>query len=164
MTMMRPFSRKKEELTAPVVTSRVELPLMIGAARTDKRAAAPRAAATSRDALTVANALHDFPGLGELWRRTRGDPAIRVAVLDGTVDLAHPGLARAVLTQRPVPGLPASPGGAAGRHGTRVAELIFGQPDGIARGCTGISLPIFSSDGARLRPCSQLDLAHALRA
>src|SRR5262249_38741492 len=108
--------------------------------------------------------MHDLPGLGELWLRTRGNPAIRIAVLDGPVELAHPGLVGAMLKQRTVTGSPARFGGSAGRHGTRVAELIFGRTGGIAPHCTGISLPIFSSDGARLRPCSQLDPALALTA
>ncbi len=31
-----------------------------------------------------------IPGIAELMHQTRGDPRVRVAVLDGPVDLGHP--------------------------------------------------------------------------
>jgi hypothetical protein len=103
----------------------------------------------------------------ELWRLTRGDPRVCVAILDGPVDLAHSSLAGARLRRLPtlVPG--EADGGWATQHGTHVASLIFGQPKGpvvgIAPECRGLVLPIFASAGARsVRPCSQLDLARAL--
>src|SRR5262245_16793653 len=78
-----------------------------GVAQVTRPVAPPRALAHSRDASTVAEAMHDPPGLRELWQRTRGDPAIRIAVLDGPVDLAHPCLVGAMLRQRTVTGSPA---------------------------------------------------------
>jgi len=36
-----------------------------------------------------------YPGLGAIWAETRGDPGIRVAILDGPVDISHPSLAGA---------------------------------------------------------------------
>jgi cyanobactin maturation PatA/PatG family protease len=96
-----------------------------------------------------------------------GDPRIRVAVLDGPVDLAHPCFAGARL-ELPL-GQPAfDPGSAAARHGTHVASIIFGQPgggvEGIAPGCTGLVIPIFRDRGDGSLACSQLDLARALLA
>ena len=92
-----------------------------------------------------------IPGLEELWNLSQGDPAICVAILDGPVDLSHPCFAGANLTQWPVSGHDATPNGPAGRHGTKVASLIFGQHHsyvkGIAPRCKGIVIPIFR-DGA----------------
>jgi cyanobactin maturation PatA/PatG family protease len=110
-----------------------------------------------------------FPvgGIEEVWAETRGDDRVLVAVLDGPVDLAHPTLRGANL--RPLDGLVSArpDDGAATRHGTRIARVIFGRPDdpspGIAPGCSGVAIPIFDSaaDGS-IRSCSQLDLAQAL--
>ncbi len=38
-------------------------------------------------------------GIRELWAETLGDPAVCIAVLDGPVDLSHPSLKPANLTQ-----------------------------------------------------------------
>src|SRR5262249_25814818 len=108
-----------------------------------------------------------LPGLGSLWAQTLGDPAIRIAVLDGPVDLFHPSFRGADLTriQTLVPAV--ADGGPACRHGTAVARPIFGQhqgpPRGVAPRCRGFLLPIFeSADAESFRSCSQLDLARAL--
>ncbi len=108
------------------------------------------------------------PGLEELWAATTGDPRVRVAVLDGPVDLGHPCFSGASL--KPAPTL-ASGGTAGGRapseHGTHVASILFGRHDGpvpgVAPGCAGWILPVFSAtpDGG-VQPCSQLDLARAI--
>jgi hypothetical protein len=103
----------------------------------------------------------------ELWRWTLGDPRIRVAVLDGPVDLAHPSLARARLTAVPTLIADRCDVGPAGQHGTHLASVIFGRHDGpvqgVAPGCSGIVLPIIgSADDGSVRPCSQLDLARAI--
>jgi hypothetical protein len=96
-------------------------------------------------------------GLAELWGQTRGDPEVRIAVLDGPVNRAHPSLRGANLVQRST-----LLGRGNDRHGTQVASVIFGRPHssllGIAPGCSGVVLPIFRSSGA----CSQLDLARAI--
>ncbi|MEQ1951194.1 PatA/PatG family cyanobactin maturation protease [Mesorhizobium sp. CN2-181] len=93
-----------------------------------------------------------------------GDERIRIAVLDGPVDLAHPCFAGARLgvveTQAGNSGA-----GTALAHGTHVASIIFGQPgstvEGIAPRCSGLIVPIFSGQGEELA-CSQLDLARAI--
>ena len=42
-----------------------------------------------------------IPGLNRLRERTKGDPRVCVAVLDGPVDLGHPSLTVARWTERP---------------------------------------------------------------
>jgi cyanobactin maturation PatA/PatG family protease len=115
-----------------------------------------------------------IPGLSQLWSRTLGDPRVVVAVLDGPVDRGHRSLAGARLgvIEAMVPAAP-DRGGAATRHGTAVASLIFGRhgPDspvlGMAPGCRGLVVPIFgdadSRSGEPFRPaCSQLELTRAI--
>ncbi len=108
--------------------------------------------------------LSAVPGLAELRSRTLGDPSVRVAVLDGPVDLAHPCFDGADLHQSVslVPG-PVEPGRMS-RHGTHVASLLFGQPGspvaGLAPRTTGILVPIFRETEDAYVP--QLDLARAL--
>jgi hypothetical protein len=107
------------------------------------------------------------PGLAELWTQTQGDPRVCVALLDGPVDLSHPSLRPANLTQLDsvaafVPG----PSDAC-RHGTHIASILFGQPagpvPGIAPHCRGVSIPLFAATaGDGTSPCSQLDLARAI--
>jgi cyanobactin maturation PatA/PatG family protease len=105
--------------------------------------------------------------LGPLWAETRGDPRIRIAVLDGPIDRSHPCFAGAALAS--IETLAGADGreGPASRHGTHVASIIFGQPgsgtEGIAPGCGGIILPIFGNGPENsVVMCSQLDLARAI--
>ncbi|MCO6456419.1 MAG: S8 family serine peptidase [Pirellulaceae bacterium] len=106
--------------------------------------------------------------LSLVWPYTRGDRRVRVAVLDGPADLAHPCFAGAELTVLGERSAGESSGQAAHlRHGTHVASLIFGQPgsplEGGAPGCSGLLIPVFQpAPGGNLRPCSQLDLARAI--
>jgi cyanobactin maturation PatA/PatG family protease len=101
---------------------------------------------------------------GELGQ---GDSRVRIAVLDGPVDISHPCLQGAKLTQLQTLVNPTSFYSRAATHGTHVASIIFGQPGGavlgIAPNCTGLLVPIFSGeapDGGLA--CSQLDLARAI--
>jgi len=107
----------------------------------------------------------DRLGLDALWAQTRGDPTIKVAILDGPVDLDHPSLAGAKLTRHPtMVDEPASAGGVMSNHGTHVTSVVFGQPGGpvtgLAPGCEGLILPVFSD---RRPGLSQLDLSRAIR-
>jgi hypothetical protein len=111
--------------------------------------------------------VNSIPGLAELWSQMRGDARVTVAVLDGPVDRSHPSLRLANLAtlETLVPSV--ADGGPASRHGTHVASVILGQPEGpvqgIAPGCRGLVAPIFESVGdSSFRPCSQLDLARAI--
>ncbi len=92
-----------------------------------------------------------------------GNRQVRIAVLDGPVDLDHPCFQGADLTLLPslVADEPAERDPMAA-HGTHVASVIFGQPgscvEGLAPGCSGLIIPVFSSGSA----VSQLDLARAM--
>src|SRR5688572_12287745 len=101
-------------------------------------------------------------GLSELWGETLGDPRICIAVLDGPVDLTHPSLTGANLTQTKTL---ASGGGPAAEHGTHITSVIFGQHEGsvkgIAPGCRGLLIPIFADEGDRVA-CTQTELADAI--
>lgn len=104
-----------------------------------------------------------IPGLAELQAITLGDPAVRIAVLDGPIALQHPALRQAAIALH---GTPSNSRGIALQHGTNVASLIFAQPgsevEGIAPKCSGVSIPLFRDDGATLLHCSELDLARAV--
>ncbi len=106
-------------------------------------------------------------GIRKLWAETLGDPAVCIAILDGPVDLSHPSLKSANLTQVEtlVPGT--ADLGPASQHGTHIASVIFGQHDGLVPGlaplCRGVLLPIFQSVSEQtIQVCSQLDLARAI--
>jgi cyanobactin maturation PatA/PatG family protease len=105
--------------------------------------------------------------LSAIWAEARGDPRIRVAILDGPVDLTHPSLAGARLTQIATLVPPTADDGPASRHGTHVASIVFGQSgtsiEGIAPGCSGVIVPVFASGRqSALIMCSQMDLARAI--
>ncbi|MFD9466576.1 S8 family serine peptidase [Streptomyces sp. NPDC060027] len=96
-----------------------------------------------------------------------GSPQVRVAVLDGPVDGAHPCFTGSALTRLPtLVSDPAGPGPMS-LHGTHVTSLLFGQPgspvSGLVPRCTGLLLPVFreSPDG-RVTRVPQLDLARAV--
>jgi cyanobactin maturation PatA/PatG family protease len=115
----------------------------------------------------MASAPCAFSDLEPLWSETRGDPRIRIAVLDGPVDRSHPSLCDACLTERPTLVAGTGKAGPASKHGTHVASVIFGQPGGpvcgIAPRCSGIILPIFADGPAEsVTVCSQIDLARAI--
>ena len=101
-----------------------------------------------------------LPGLADLWQETLGDPDIRIAILDGPVDLSHPCFRGAEIEQLPT----LVPATGPSDHGTHVTSLICGQHEsqiaGVAPRCKSLVLPVFqqAEDGA-LRPCSQQDLA-----
>lgn len=109
----------------------------------------------------------NIPGIKEIWQETLGDPSVCIAVLDGPVELSHPSLATANLTQLETLVSISATRGPALAHGTHIASVIFGQHDGLIKGiapdCRGVVVPIFK-DGAEgsIAPCSQLDLARAI--
>ena len=104
-----------------------------------------------------------IPGIADLRRHARGDPCVCVAVLDGPVDRDHPCFAGANLTPLATLASGRATGGGMSRHGTHVASVIFGRHDGpvpgLAPGCRGLIVPIFSDEEGHL---SQLDLARAI--
>lgn len=107
-----------------------------------------------------------IPGLRKLWALTLGDPRVRVAVLDGPVDLSHPVFAGAQIAAVPtlVPAFLTD--GPAALHGTHVTSIIFAQGNGcigIAPRCSAFIVPIYrDGPGRSMVPCSHVDLARAL--
>lgn len=107
-----------------------------------------------------------LPGLASLQAETLGDPRVVIAMLDGPVDRAHECFLGAdVTTIETLAGHTGS--GAAVRHGTHVASILFGQPGspvpGLAPRCKGLLLPVFSEDArGEIVPSSQLDVARAI--
>ena len=96
-----------------------------------------------------------------------GDPRIKVAVLDGPVDVSHPCFDGATIE---IPwGMPkTAPGSPASCHGTHIASILFGQPGSPVHGlvpcCRGLILPIFRDTGEMDVSCTQRDLARAILA
>lgn len=117
---------------------------------------------------TTAN-IDRVKGLGALQASCGDAAGVTIAVLDGPVETAHPAFGNAHLSQLDV-GVRAADAATPSRaHGTHVASVLFGRTDGpvvgVASGCQGLLIPIFAdtSDGG-IRPCSEADLASALRA
>ncbi|MES2057565.1 MAG: PatA/PatG family cyanobactin maturation protease [Pseudomonadota bacterium] len=93
-----------------------------------------------------------------------GSRSVRIAVLDGRVDLEHDCFRSSTISQIDslIPSeVPLTDAMAA--HGTHITSIIFGQHgsdvEGLAPHCTGIVIPVFCE--AR-RSVSQLDLARAI--
>lgn len=114
-------------------------------------------------------ATHPSPHARELEglaRITGGDPRVTIAVLDGGVSLAHRAFDGAKIEQIPTLVSSSRPDGAAIRHGTHVASILFGQPSseapGVAPACRGLIAPVFADSDNGIRPASQLDLARAI--
>lgn len=105
-----------------------------------------------------------LPGLDKLWSETQGDSRICVAILDGPVDQSHPCFDGANLTRVQTTISETASVGLMSSHGTHITSVIFGQHHsdvvGIAPGCRGLIVPVFSDHpkGA----LSQIDLARAI--
>ena len=114
------------------------------------------------------DAVADIPGLLPLWQEVSGgDPGIRIAVIDGPVDLSHPALstARVTLGGQAV-GLASVPT-IRSEHGTHVTSLVMGAPGtsvlGIAPNCTATVFSIYREGiHGELEPSSQAELALAI--
>jgi subtilisin family serine protease len=87
-----------------------------------------------------------LPGLASLQAESLGDPEVRIAVLDGPVDLSHPCFSGANVIRLNTLISDAATSGPMSSHGTHVSSLIFGQPGtsvcGIAPRCRGLILPV----------------------
>jgi subtilisin family serine protease len=105
--------------------------------------------------------------LEDLWSNTYGEPQIRIAILDGTIDCSHLSLVGASLVKLDSWACETMNKGMALQHGTHVTSLIFGQHNGpilgIAPNCQGVIIPIFRDrkDGS-FEACSQAELAIAI--
>ncbi|HXU36071.1 MAG TPA: PatA/PatG family cyanobactin maturation protease [Blastocatellia bacterium] len=107
-----------------------------------------------------------LPELGMLWAESTGSPKVCVAVLDTLVDLTHPCFDGAKIDQLQTLVPMEVNSSAELAHGTHVASVLVGQHDspvrGIAPGCRGLMVPVFSSNKGEVSPCSQVDLARAI--
>ena len=112
-----------------------------------------------------------IPGLSELQKASYGDPAIKIAILDGPADLKHPCFNTSggnLIPWGPPPQIePSASPGLAITHGTAVSSLIFGKPgsevEGVAPGCSGFFVPIFSDKAnGDFSSASQLELAKSM--
>ena len=113
---------------------------------------------------------NQIAGLEDLLKFGKGNSNIKIAVLDGSVDLKHPcfntsgGNLVAYETDQIQP---SDTKGLALKHGTAVCSLIFGKPnssvEGVAPGCSGIIIPIYSEDANGVfSSASQVELARAI--
>src|SRR4051812_45789599 len=104
------------------------------------------------------------PGLTRLQSRTLGNRGVRIAVLDGPVEMSHPVFEGADLRRVRTLVEDSSDVDRISRHGTHVTSLIFGQPGsavpGVAPRCQGLILPVFRDSAVDKVP--QLDLARAI--
>jgi cyanobactin maturation PatA/PatG family protease len=92
-----------------------------------------------------------------------GDRSVKIGIVDGLPDLAHPALQGAAIDILDI--MVPHGCGSPDAHGTGICSVIFGTGDrvrGIAPGCSGVVLPIFFGSQDTVRPTSQLDLARAI--
>jgi len=110
---------------------------------------------------TLRPAVAEIDGLTTLWAKTKGDPAISIAILDAPIDRAHSCLVAAKIEERWLGHHPHC-----SAHGTEVASVIFASHDspvwGIAPKCRGLSVPIYECDPERLPSTNQHQLARAI--
>jgi subtilisin family serine protease len=109
----------------------------------------------------------DIAGVAEMWAETTGDPSIRIALIDGSVDTSHPSLAAASIRHIDRPPFHRTvDDGWSLRHGTQVASIVLGQHgtevEGLAPSCSGLVVPVFRDVGGRPAIVSQLDMARAI--
>ncbi|MCH7518868.1 MAG: S8 family serine peptidase [Candidatus Dadabacteria bacterium] len=108
------------------------------------------------------------PEINQIWSETKGDPRVTVAILDGPVDLSHPCFDPATnLVQLNTVETAISTSGIAKEHGTHVASIVFGRHEngikGIAPGCSGLLIPIFSDEMISENvSCSQVKIKRRL--
>ncbi len=106
-----------------------------------------------------------LPGITKLWEKTKGDKDIRIAVLDGPVDLKHGTLKNADIIS-----LDNSDNkNVRSVHGTFVTSLIFSDHEseimGVAPDCSGIVKSIYHEEtNGELRSCTQADIEQGILA
>ncbi|AXG69829.1 thermophilic serine proteinase [Kordia sp. SMS9] len=110
------------------------------------------------------NIITMLPGIEALWKNTKGDPTIKIAVLDGPVDLQHPTLKETHIRSLDVP----TRKNVRSTHGTFVSSLIFANHNsgilGIAPNCSGLVKSIYQEDeNGKLLSSSQSDIEQGIR-
>lgn len=112
------------------------------------------------------NSILNISGLTTLWEKTKGTSDIRIAILDGSIDIEHPCFQGAQIELAPTIAKDNLTNDMPSQHGTHVASIILGQHhsaiQGIAPLCQGLIIPIYPSNNDDKRICSQLDLARAI--
>lgn len=106
-------------------------------------------------------------GLAELRAFGHGDSRVKIAVLDGSPDLNHRCFNNVGGKLTPFSEAVQPSCNLASKHGTAVCSLIFGKPgsevEGVAPGCSGLLIPIYSQDGnGNFVSASQVLLARAI--
>ncbi len=109
--------------------------------------------------------IETLPGIAELWKKTKGNSAIRIAILDGPVDLHHHALKNANIISLDIP----IKEDVRSSHGTFVSSLIFADHtsgiQGIAPNCSGMMKSIYHEDeSGKLNSCSQSDIEQGILA
>lgn len=105
----------------------------------------------------------EIDGLSRLWKLVNGgDPGIRIAIIDGPVDLDHPSLtgARLILDEAAAH----TKAKIKSEHGTHVTSVLMGTPGssvfGVAPNCTATIYSIYDEgDNGELISSSQARLA-----
>ncbi|MGH1388067.1 S8 family serine peptidase [Kordia sp.] len=105
-----------------------------------------------------------LPSITAVWEKTKGDPTVRIAVLDGPVDLEHYALKEANITSLDSPVKKE----VRSTHGTFVSSLIFANHNsgilGIAPNCSGLVKSIYREDeNGKLLSSSQSDIEQGIR-
>lgn len=105
-----------------------------------------------------------LPELKRIWQESIGEPEIMVAIIDGPADLSHPCFEGADIIYLGAPASRDAKIAPLFQNATAVASIIFGRHSslvpGVAPGCRGLIVPVFSDDS--LSPCSPVDLARAI--
>jgi len=109
----------------------------------------------------------DLVKLPALMQRTRGDPRVRVAVVDGPVEFADPSLAGARLSEIPGHrGMCEFASSTACRHGTFVAAILSARrgsgASAICPDCTLLVRPIFAEANSEMPTAAADELAEAI--
>ncbi|MFN5484285.1 MAG: S8 family serine peptidase, partial [Bradyrhizobium sp.] len=113
------------------------------------------------------NPVADIAGLTALWQRTSGgDPEVKIAIIDGPVDLNHPSLRQARVALGGEFVAPSSPT-IESELGTHVTSVLMGTPGspvlGVAPNCSATVFSIYRENAAgQIVPSSQSTLALAI--
>ena len=113
----------------------------------------------------MANVVESIPGVPELWEKTKGDPRVCVALMDGPIVMSHPAFdgSRLVQVENTWHGGPQEAEEFCRHHATHIGSIIFGQHKGPVKGlapqCRGLSVPVAFDEATLLSP---LDLVRGI--
>ena len=113
----------------------------------------------------MANVVESIPGVADLWEKTKGDPRVCVALMDGPIVMSHAAFdgSRLVQVENTWHRSPKDPEEFCRHHATHIASIIFGQHEGPVKGlasrCRGLSVPVAFDEATLLSP---LDLVRAI--